>query len=52
VSKRGRNIIKMIILKINLPTKNSKWQLEDNNILTRLQVKKTKINVCQLLATS
>jgi len=39
VSKRERNIRKMIILKINLPTKNSKWQTENNNILTRLQVK-------------
>jgi hypothetical protein len=40
VSKGGRNIRKIIILKINLPTKNSKWQTEDNNILKRLQVKK------------
>jgi len=39
VSKRGRYIRKIITLKINLPTKNSKWQTEDNNILTRLQVK-------------
>jgi hypothetical protein len=52
VSKRARNIRKMIILKINLPTKNSKWQTEDNNILTRLQEQNKNKSISHLLATS